>query len=77
MAHQSDFLAERLSTKVAMVAADEASIGLLSTGEAIAVALVLNRIDLLPASYDTVLEAVDRLEASWLKAALAVSRGRR
>jgi hypothetical protein len=47
-----------------------------STGEAIAIALVLNRADLLPDGYTHVLHAVDRLGDEWLKAAIEVARYR-
>jgi len=56
---------------------DEPHIGVLSTGEAIAVALVLNRPDLLPSSYSRVLDAVDRLGEDWLEAAIEVHKARR
>ncbi|MEJ1338518.1 MAG: hypothetical protein RPU73_06290 [Candidatus Sedimenticola sp. (ex Thyasira tokunagai)] len=38
-----------------------------STGERIAAAFVLNRQDLLPSSYDDMVEAWDRLEPQWQK----------
>lgn len=66
--------AERqIREKVRMVEADEASFGVLSTGEKIAVALVLNRPDLVRA-YGTMLEAVNRLGLRWFEAALRVQR---
>jgi hypothetical protein len=58
--------------KARMVAADEASIGVLSTGERIAVAFVLDRRDLL--TWGTMLESVDRLGLEWTQAALRVQR---
>lgn len=61
---------------VAAVEHDEPHIGVLSTGEAIAVALVLDRPDLLPGSYRRILDAVDRLGDDWLQAAIAVQRSR-
>lgn len=61
---------------VAAVEHDEPHIGVLSTGEAIAVALVLDRPDLLPGSYRRILDAVDRLGEDWLQAAIAVQRER-
>jgi hypothetical protein len=57
-----------------VVEKDEARIGVFSTGERIAVALVLNRVDLLEGY--TVLEAVERLGPEWTRAALAVQRAR-
>ncbi len=57
-----------------MVRADERRIGVLSTGERIAVALVLDRTDLFPHGGYTVLEAVDRLGREWTAAAFRVQR---
>jgi hypothetical protein len=56
-----------------MVLADECAIGMLSTGERIAVALILDRSDLLPRNY-TMLDAFNRLESEWTEAALRVQR---
>ena len=53
---------------------DEASIGVLSTGEQLAVALVLDRKDLLDKFGYTMLGAADRIGQDWLKAALKVQR---
>jgi len=58
---------------VGSVKADETSFGPLSTGEKIAVALVMDRTDWLR-DYGTILQAVDRLGEKWLDAALAVQR---
>ena len=58
---------------VRVVEADESSIGVLSTGEKLAVALVLDRQDLLR-WYGSMLDAVNRLEGDWLRAAIAVQR---
>lgn len=67
--------AERqIREKVQMVANHEASMGVLSTGERIAAALVLDRYDLVKEYYGTMLEAADRLGADWLKASLRVQR---
>ena len=49
-------------------------IGMLSTGEFLAVALVLNRFDLLEQAGYTMLEAVNRLGEEWLSAAIEVQR---
>lgn len=51
----------------------EGSFGVLSTGERIAVAMVLDRYDLIR-SWGTMLEAVDRLGHDWALAALRVQR---
>lgn len=67
---------EQIRELVAAVEHDEPHIGVLSTGEAIAVALVLDRPDLLPSSYRRILNAVDRLGEDWLQAAIAVQRER-
>lgn len=67
---------ETIRRLVAAVEHDEPHIGVLSTGEAIAVALVLDRPDLLPRSYGRILDAVDRLGEDWLQAAIAVQRER-
>jgi hypothetical protein len=64
--------AETILALVERVQADENSIGVLSTGETLAVALVLDRKDLL-GSY-TMLEAVNRLGDEWLRASIAVQR---
>jgi hypothetical protein len=62
---------ERLAQRVAE---DESRIGVLSTGEFIAVALVLERYDLLKEAKYTMLEAVNRLGEEWLAAAIEVQR---
>jgi hypothetical protein len=67
--------AERqIRKKVQMVAHDARSFGVLSTGERIAVALVLDRYDLLQDVWGTMLEAVHRLGEEWTQAALRVQR---
>jgi len=65
--------AQKILALVECVRADERQIGVLSTGEALAVALVLNRPDLMPVGYTT-LEAVERLGEDWTRAALVVQR---
>ena len=57
-----------------MVAADETTFGVLSTAERIAVALVLERHDLLQLAWGPVLESIDRLGPVWTDAALRVQR---
>jgi hypothetical protein len=66
--------AEQIRAKVRMVVADETTFGVLSTGERIAVALVLERDDLLQRAWGPVLESVDRLGPLWTQAALRVHR---
>jgi hypothetical protein len=53
---------------------DEARIGVYSTGERIAVALVLDRPDMVKEVWGTMLEAVERLGPEWFAAALQVQR---
>ncbi len=50
--------------------------GVLSTGESLAVALVLERRDWLAEDGYSVLEAVDRLGTEWTRAAIRVQRNR-
>jgi hypothetical protein len=66
--------AEQIRTKVKMVVADETTFGVLSTGERIAVALVLERYDLLQQAWGHVLDSLDRLGPLWTEAALRVHR---
>jgi hypothetical protein len=66
--------AEQIRAKVKMVAADETTFGVLSTGERIAVALVLERYDLLQRAWGPVLESIHRLGPVWTDAALRVQR---
>lgn len=65
---------QQIRDKVRVVANHEASMGVLSTGERIAAALVLDRYDLVKEYYGTMLEAADRLGTDWLKASLRVQR---
>ena len=60
--------------KVRMVAHDVLSFGTLSTGERIAVALVLDRYVLLQDAWGSMLEAVHRLGPEWTEAALRIQR---
>jgi hypothetical protein len=69
-------IANRIAIMVEAVEADEDVIGVYSTGEQIAVALVLDKPNLFPHGGYSILEAVERLGPEWFKAALAVQRGR-
>ena len=64
----------QIRAKVRMMLADEKSFDTLSTGERIAVAMVLDRYDLLDHAWGTMLEAVHRLGRDWTEAALRVQR---
>ena len=64
----------QIRAKVRMVVHDERSFGTLSTGERIAVAMVLDRYDLLQDAWGSMLEAVHRLGPEWTEAALRVQR---
>jgi hypothetical protein len=63
----------QIRAKVRMIVADESLWGVLSTGERVAVALVLDRPDLLT-FWGTMLESVERLGPEWTQAALRVQR---
>jgi hypothetical protein len=63
----------KIRNKVRMLVAHEASFGVLSTGEKIAVAFVLDRFDLMH-WWGTMLDGVDRLGPEWLRAAVYVQR---
>ena len=62
----------QIHAKVRMINADEARFSVLSTGEKIAVAFVLDRYDLLQRVWGTMAEAVHRLGPAWTEAALRV-----
>jgi hypothetical protein len=64
----------QIRAKVRMVEADEARFSVLSTGEKIAVAFVLDRYDLLQRVWGTMVESVHRLGPAWTEAALRVQR---
>lgn len=72
----STTLADRILAMVERIEKKPASRGVLSTGEFIAVALVLNRFDWLKENKYTMLEAVDRLGEEWLQASFQVQRMR-
>jgi hypothetical protein len=63
----------QIRQKVQMVVANESSFGVLSAGEKIAVAFVLDRVDLLK-FWGTMLDGADRLGPEWLEAAVHVQR---
>jgi len=62
-----------LKAKALRVLTDESSIGELSAGERVIVALILDRSDLLPRDY-TMLDAYNRLGPELAEAALRVQR---
>jgi hypothetical protein len=64
----------QIRAKVRLFVDDELSFGTLSTGERIAVALVLDRYDLLQDAWGSMLEAVNRLGPDWTQAALRIQR---
>ncbi len=64
---------EHIRAKVRMVETDPESFGVLSTGEKCAVALVLDDLQLVN-WYGTMLQAVNRLEGDWIRAAIYVQR---
>jgi hypothetical protein len=66
----------RIAAMVALVEEDQKRIRVFSTGEQIAIALVLDRTELLPHGSYTMLEAVERLGPDWTRAALSVQRRR-
>jgi hypothetical protein len=67
---------ERRIAEMVAVEEDEREIGVYSTGEQIAVALVLDRSELFPQGGYAILEAVERLGTEWTRAALQVQRSR-
>jgi hypothetical protein len=66
----------RIAALVAEVEKNHNRIRMFSTGEQIAVALVLDRSELFPHGGYTILEAVERLGPNWTRAALLVQRSR-
>lgn len=66
----------RIAALVAEVEKNHKRTRMFSTGEQIAVALVLDRSELFPHGGYTILEAVERLGPNWLRAALLVQRRR-
>lgn len=74
MIDPDDDVGQRIASMCRIVERDEPQIGVFSMGERIAVALVLNRPDLLPKAFDELIPAIDRLGADWLAAAIRVHR---
>ena len=66
--------ARQIRAKVCLTVADERLFGVLSTGERIAVAVVLDRYDLIQRAWGTIAEAIYRLGPIWTEAALRVQR---
>jgi hypothetical protein len=66
----------RIAALVAEVEKNHKRIRFFSTGEQIAVALVLDRSELFPHRGYTMLEAVERLGPNWTRAALLLQRSR-
>ncbi len=73
-ANERDETVAHIREKVQMIDADEALFGVLSSGERIAVAIVLDRYDLIQRAWGTIAEAVYRLGPQWTEAALRVQR---
>jgi hypothetical protein len=63
-----------LDHRYQLVAQGDLSFGTLSTRERIALALVLDRYDLLQDAWGSMLEAVHRLGPDWTQAALRIQR---
>jgi hypothetical protein len=63
-----------IRAKVRMILDDETLFSILSSGERIAVALVLDRYDLLQRAWGTIAESIYRLGPEWTEAALRVQR---
>lgn len=72
--NELDAAARQIRAKVRMIVADEKRFGVLSSGERIAVALVLDRYDLIQRAWGTIAEAIYRLGSVWTEAALRVQR---
>lgn len=66
-------LAAALRSKCRAVEADDRIIGVYSMGEICAVALIMNRMELLPQGY-TALDAVDRIGENWFAFCLSIQR---
>ena len=64
----------RLRSLVQRVESGQSQIDVLSTGERLAVSLVLDKVDQLHDERHTALSAVDRIGTEWTQAAIAVQR---
>ena len=69
-----DAATRQILETVRMFLADETRFSVLSSGERIAVAVVLDRYDLIQRAWGTIAEAIDRLGPTWTAAALRVQR---
>lgn len=69
-----DAATKQIRAHVRSFLANQARFGTLSTGERIAVAVVLDRYDLIQRAWGTIAEAIDRLGPVWTEAALRVQR---
>lgn len=74
MNHLSCTTEGHIRTKVRLVVDDETLFSVLSRGERIAVALVLDRYDLLQRAWGSIAESTHRLGPEWTEAALRVQR---
>lgn len=74
MSSDTRFAEAQIREKVRMVVSDERLFGVLSSGERIAVAVVLDRYDLLKKAWGTIAESINRLGPAWTLAALRVQR---
>ena len=72
--NDTETAAAHIRAKVRMVADDEALFGVLSSGERIAVALVLDRYDLLQRAWGTIAESIRQLGSQSTEEALRVQR---
>lgn len=63
-------MSNEIARVVSIMEADEKNIGLLSPGEAIAAALIFNRMEWLPDGYRHPLDAIDRLGSNWMELVL-------
>lgn len=63
-------LLDRVINLARAVDKDPEHVGVLSTGERCAVALLHNKPEYLPNGYTHLLEAIDRLETSWVEACI-------
>lgn len=69
-------ITDRVADLVRQVEYDPPHIGVLSTGERIAVALVLARVDLLPPGFTSISQAEGYIDPDWHSAVKAVRKAR-